>query len=221
MEYWWPYLEPVFKTAAQAKRTKLWVRGALTLLVCFQAYQQVVKDRQADQDTAYLKSQLDKANVSLTNVTMVARGLATGGDSEPEFTLTHTGETNVLSLYMESSGEYPLRMLKVMVKDKTKRINGDPGRPNVKLDAVEIYDRFLGDFPPKSECKLCDVRLDPAVTNYLRFDVSAMNGSYWQILAVSKTNDAWKIWLHYRWSRFGGKLQIDPPSKRNGMMIDD
>lgn len=222
LDYCWPHIEDLLKQNNRAKKVKLIIVAGLLVFAWIQAAVQFHKDSQSDRDMNFLKDQLANANKSLTNTTDVIRGMTTGGNSTAEFSIGPNikGDTNVLDIVMQT-GEYPLRALSVKITDKTKRVNRDRSSTNPPPNNTIVFERYLGDFPAKAFQDTCSIRLDPAVKNYVRFDVSALNGSYWQILLIQKINTNWAVSLQYRMSNVGGKVQIDPPSKRDVLMIDD
>jgi hypothetical protein len=219
LDYCWPHVEERLKQNNRAKKAKLIIVAGLLIFAWVQALVQFRQDSESDKDMKFLKEQLSNANISLTNSTDVIRGMTVGGNSTAEFSITQNEQTNVLDVIMQT-GDYPLRSLYVKVKDETKRINRDRSSTNPPPQDIVCFERHLGDFPAKTFHSLCSIRLDPNVTNYIRFDVSALNGSYWQICTVTKSNENWLIQLRYRWSEVGGKLKIDPPSARGAVMVD-
>ncbi len=167
-----------------------------------------------------MKVQLAQANESLANSTAVVKGLAIGGDSRAEIMFGQTDDTNTLSATMTQKGDYPLRGLSIKITDETKRINARwSGGTNAPPEGPVVFQRFFGDVAVKSYGDLCTLRFDPAVTNYYRFDVSALNGSFWQIISFSKTNTNWVMKLIYKWGRFGDKVEMDPPEMRGRMLV--
>jgi hypothetical protein len=221
LDYCWPNVEDLLKQNNRAKKIKFTIIGGLLVFAWVQAAVQFYKDKQSDNDMNFLKEQLANANRSLTNSTDVVRGLTTGGNSTADFSFSQNiDDTNALDFELQT-GEFPLRSLYVKITDETKRVNRDRSSSNSPPKDTVVFERYFGDFPAKAFQNTCSIRLDPAVTNYVRFDVSALNGSYWQILAIAKTNAYWLVRLRYRWSQVGGKLQIDPPSERGSIMVDD
>lgn len=222
LDYCWPHVEDLLKQNNRAKKVKLIIVGGLLVFAWVQAAVQFHRDTQSDRDMNFLKEQLANANRSLTNSTDVIRGMTTGGNSTAEFTVGPNikGDTNVLDIMMQT-GEFPLRALHVKITDETKRINRDRSSTNPPPNDTTVFERYFGDFPAKVFQEMCSVRLDPTVNNYVRFDVSALNGSYWQILKIQKIKENWAVSLHYRMSNVGGKVQIDPPSMKDVLMFDN
>jgi len=223
LDYYWPYIEELLKQDKRAKRIKFIIVGTLLTFSWVQAGIQFHKDRESDQDMHFLKEQLASANKSLTNSTEVIRGLTTGGDSRAEFSFAPSINTdsNTFDIILQT-GDYPLRNLYIKVKDETKRANRDRSSTNLPPQDSVLFERYLGDIPGKALQQICSAKLDPKVRNYIRFDVYALNGSYWQIINFEKTtNGLWSYFLNYRWSQIGGKFQIDPPSKRGVIEVDD
>lgn len=221
LDYWWPHYEQKTKAPERARRIKFAILAGLVAFAWIQAFLQLHRDHQSDTDMEYLKAQLDKANTSLTNSTMAVKGLTTGGDTIPEMSFSQTEETNVVNISMQPVGEYPLRMLWVKVTDEMERINRDRKSTNAPPKDKVVFERFFGDYPAKSWCQLCNVKLDPIRTNFLRFDTQALNGNYWEIITLVKTNENWAIKLHYRWNFYGGKLKVEPQEKSGIIMVDD
>jgi hypothetical protein len=87
------------------------------------------------------------------------------------------------------------------------------------LESPVLFQHFFGDVAVKTFSDLCILHLEPALTNYYRFDIDALNGSYWQIISFNKTTNGWAMNLKYRWSRFGDKVEIEPPEMKGSILI--
>jgi len=214
LDYVWMQFEGKLKDKRSAAIFKAVIVGTLLVAGWWQAILQYRRESKSDKDMAYLKQQLAHANESLTNSTAVVKGLTTGGDYLPDVSSSLCDETNALRFTLWSEGEYPLRDLFVKITDETLRIN--QRKPDTALPPGKtVFERFLGNFPAKGVAELCNVKLDPAITNYVRIDLQALNGSYWEIFDIFKTNESWALKVHYRWKQIAGqKVQIDPPEMR-------
>ncbi|MBI5773163.1 MAG: hypothetical protein HZA89_05400 [Verrucomicrobia bacterium] len=167
-----------------------------------------------------MKTQLVQANESLTNSTAVGKGLATGGDSRAEISFSKGDDPNSVSAMMMPKGGYPLRGLSIKITDETKHIlTKRSGDTNALPEGSVVFQRSFGDVAVNSYADLCTLHFDPTVTNYYRFDVSALNGSYWQLISFSKTNSNWVMKLVYKRGQFGGRVEIDPPEMREKILV--
>lgn len=228
LDYLWERFENRLDNEKKAHRMKTIAVICLLVFAWIQAGLQFKRDRESDKDMNYLKAQLAAANISLTNSTETVKGMATGGDSYPEirFSAPHNNESNTLTINVKSNGDYPLRNLGVRIQNETQKIiMGDKDGLSSNLPSGKVvFDRQLGDQPIGAIGDLCNIKFDPAVTNWYRFDFHAMNGFSWELIKfyqVSETN-GWNGWigqLHYRFRKFGGPTVIEPTNWGNALMV--
>jgi hypothetical protein len=222
LDYLW---ERFFKGKREQQRAikfKTWIVAFLLVIVWLQAGVQCRRDIKSDEDMDYLKGQLALANLSLTNTTLTIKGMNDGGDSYAQPAFLFSEGTNTLSVNLFVNGQYFLRSVSVKVLNETKRIQADIAHASVVPQSETIADRFLGDVCShwwNSHVYLCNIQLDPSITNYIRVDINAMNGFSWQIYEFWQITNAWRFKLHYQYRRVGEKLDIEPPEWRDKTMI--
>lgn len=219
LDYLWPHLEQTSRTPERFRRLKLTIMGAMIVVAWWLAMLQVLSERKADKDMTFLKSQLESANHSLTNSTAALHGLSTGGNSRAEIYFGYAiDKTNAMTATMMQKGEYPIRGLGIRIIDMTKRLNAfhteHPPQPGPVL-----FERHFGDVAIGSYCDLCTLQFDPLITNYYKCEVSALNGSYQEIIAFSMIDTNWAMRLVYKEGSIAGKREIDPPSMRDKIVL--
>jgi hypothetical protein len=222
LDYIWDDYADRFKNPKSHKRIKESIVGFLLLIGWILAGIQFNKDKQSDTDTEYVKSQLTLANVSLTNATLTIKGMNDGGDSYAEPTIGYADATNSLTVGLSVNGEYPLRNVSVSVLNETKRILGDQANPRFMAPSETVFERYLGDLSFhwwNHWGALCNVKLDPTVTNYVRVNINTMNGFSWQIYEISKDTNHWGIRLHYQYRRVQEKLTIYPTNMSDKILM--
>jgi hypothetical protein len=203
-----------------SKRIRIILVITVLVLAWVLALVQFKMEETTDKQMAYLTNQVTLAHIALTNSTATVKGLSIGGDSRAEVGWFPSADQNSLDFVMITKGDYPLRSLGIKITDETKRIHTDFGTAtNQTPEGETVFQRFFGDVSTRTSADLCTIRFDPSITNYLRFDVGALNGSYWQILGFLKTNDLWAGRLYYKWGRFGDKVEVDPPEMRGKFLI--
>jgi hypothetical protein len=219
LDHFWEVIAKRADNPRRATKWKSYVICSLLVIGWSQAIVQCRNESQAGKDMDFLKGQLATANISLSNTTAVVNGLTLGGDSHAQIYFNATDDENELNLSLQATGGYPLRGLWVKVSDATERYKFPHDATNRPLSKV-IFERHFGDYPANAWADLCKVRLDPSATNLLRFDIAALNGSSWQVTALTKTNKNWSMKLNYRWSQINGKREIEPPEMTNTIVVE-
>lgn len=227
LDYYWDDLEGRFQDKKRAIIFKRIVVGSLLIFVWIQAGIQFKRDAQSDGDMKFLKEQLALANTSLTNSTAIVKGMTIGGDCYADLIFWPGSDTNTVVVGVITLGEYPLREVAVKIANETKRINAEISNKSLNEPIMSsnlppsepILERYLGDLPRMRQIDLCSLTLDPAVTNRYRFDITAMNGSSWQIINIFKTTNGWANQLFYRSRLAGDKSVIEPSSWGNSLLL--
>ena len=211
LDYGWEYLPSRFKNH---KKPKALVVVVLLVFGWIQALIQYHKDNQSERDMDYFKKQLTLANVSLTNTTLTIKGMNDGGDAYPEPAFGFSEGTNLLSVYVNVHGNYPLRSVSAKVLNETKHLEFSlTNHTDAPPKSETVCERFVGDISQhwwNMGPHLCNVPLDPSRTNYIRIDLNAVNGFSWQIYKFSQVSNGWYVDLHYRLRRIQEKVSIDP-----------
>ncbi len=222
LDYLWEFLAKKYEKFAHTSKLKLAVVCVLLLAGWVQAIVQYRKDVESDKDMEYLKHQLALANVSLTNTTLTIKGMNDGGDSYAEPTFGFSEGENLLSIYLQVNGQYPLRSVTAKVINETKRIEAGISHTTPVPPSATVVERFVGDLSQhwwNMGPHLCNVPLDPAITNYIRVDLTAVNGSSEQIYDLSKVTNGWKVALHYRLRRIQEKVTVDPTNYHGAILV--
>jgi hypothetical protein len=220
--YLWEYFFQGKREQRRAIKFKTYIVVFLLVIVWLQAGVQCRRDIKSDADMDYLKGQLALANVSLTNATLTIKGMNDGGDSYGQPTFGFSEGTNTLSVYLAVNGQFFLRSVSIKVLNETKRIQADIAHASNVPPSETVADRFLGDVSShwwNMPVNLCNIQLDPTITNYIRVDVNAMNGFSWQIYEISQITNTWRFKLHYQYRRVGEKLDVEPPEWRDKIMV--
>lgn len=225
LDYLWDSLTQKLGDEKRAFRLKRTI-GILLLIVGWaQVVVQVRKEADSDKNIAFLKGQLGMANISLTNAMEAVKGMSDGGTTwaVPSMGISEA-DSNVVNFSLWPKGDYPMRSVSVKITDETKRIEYEIAHPNdTNIPPSEpIKEKFIGDIPRGSWSigpDICSIKLNPAITNHIRFDIQAMNGFSWEIHDIWKVKNGWQVNLHYRYRRLSGQLGTTEPEKFKGAIM--
>ncbi len=148
------------------------------------------------------------------------KGVIDGGKSFAVVLVGGGGDaTNLLGLSIKNEGDYPLRQVRVAVTDETMRIRGGRTNATMLASSRSVGDYHLGDIPAKGLTPLPSLQLDPGATNFVRFDINALNGFSWEIVRFFQRSNEWNMALVYRFRKVGTEVMIEPPSFKNALMV--
>jgi hypothetical protein len=223
LDYFWDSVAHRLSDDKRTFRLKRTVGIILLVSGWFQVILQYHKEVASDRDITFLKQQLSLANTSLTNAMEAVRGMSDGGTTWAVPSLGVSDETNCMTLYLSPQGEFPLRSVSVNVINETKRIEAGISHATTIPPSEPVYQRFIGDIPRGGFSlgpRICDIKLDPAITNHYRFEINAMNGFSWEIVNIWKVTNGWQTELHYRFRRLAGQLGTVEPSRwKNAILV--
>ena len=222
LDYFWDSVAARLSDEKRTFRLKRTVGIILLLFGWFQAAIQYRKEADSNRDVIFLKQQLSLANTSLTNAMETVRGMSDGGTTWVVPTLGPSEESNCLRLYLAPQGEFPLRSVSVKVLNETKRIEAGLSRATAIPQSEPVHEGFIGDIPRgefSMPSSICDIKLDPTITNHYRFEIHALNGFSWEIINIWKVTNGWQSELHYRFRRLAGQAGTVEPSRWEGKLL--